>query len=316
MVETSQSQTKRAPARRAQFMEEAGRVLRRPQFWFGVAWIVPTIIWYYFFSFGPILRAFPIAAVRYNILDPGSSPFVGFGNFQALFNMPLFPIVVRNTITWAILAFSMMLPTAMVLSLCLANVRRGRNLYQALVFIPVVVSLVAISLLFRMLLDPDVGQVNRILRMVGLPESKFLTGSNTALPTSVVIGTWKGVGFHVVILTAGLMGIPEELYDAARVDGVNEWQRFWHVTLPLLGNTLLLITVMLAIGSLQEFGLPFVMTSGGPGDATRLYNLLIYNEAFQSLRFGTASAAALMQFVVILVVSIAQIKLLRPNWSY
>ncbi|MHB1294177.1 MAG: carbohydrate ABC transporter permease [Anaerolineae bacterium] len=315
-METNQTRAQQVPVQRAGFSKEVAKVLRRPQFWFGAAWVIPTLLWYYFFSLGPIIRAFPIAVVRYSILDPSNSPFVGLGNFKSLFAMPLFPIVVRNTVTWAILSFGTMLPTAMILSLCLANVRRGRNLYQALIFIPVVVSLVAVSLLFRMILDPDVGQVNRILHLLGLPESKFLTGSKTALPTSVVIGTWKGCGFQIVILTAGLMGIPEELYDAAKVDGVNEWQRFWKVTLPLLSNTLLLITVMLAIGALQEFGLPFVMTSGGPGDATRLYNLLIYNEAFQTLRFGTATAAALMQFVVILVISFAQIKLLRPKWSY
>jgi ABC-type sugar transport system permease subunit len=112
------------------------------------------------------------------------------------------------------------------------------------------------------------------------------------------------------------MAIPEEFYDAARVDGANEWQRFWRVTLPLLSNTLLLETVIIAIGSLQEFGIPYVLTRGGPGDATLMYNLFLYNEAFTNMRFGTATGAALLQFAVILVISIGQIKLLRPKWSY
>ena len=119
-----------------------------------------------------------------------------------------------------------------------------------------------------------------------------------------------------MILTAGILHIPDELYDAALVDGANEWQRFWLITLPLLGHTLLLVMVLLAIGTLQEFTFPFVMTRGGPGDATYVYNMLIYSEAFEDLRFGTATAAALLQFVLILFISLVQIRLLRPRWSY
>ena len=294
----------------------ARKALRRPQFWFGLAWIVPTLIWYSVFSFGPVLRAFPISLLRYNVITPADSVPVGLGNFRALFEDPLFVIGIRNTLSWALLEFVLTLPLALTISMLLNNVRRGRSLYQALAFIPVVVSFVAVSLLFRMLLDPSVGEINRVLRDLGLPTSKFLTDSSTALPTAVVIGVWKGIGFHIIILTAGLLAVPEELYDAARVDGANEWERFWHVTLPLLSNTLLLISVLLAIGALQEFGLPYVLTDGGPGNATRLYNLFIYNEAFMSMRFGTATAAALLQFVAILGISIAQIRLLRPKWSY
>ncbi|MDI7277187.1 MAG: sugar ABC transporter permease, partial [Anaerolineae bacterium] len=208
------------------------------------------------------------------------------------------------------------LPLSLLVSVCLAGVRRGRNLYQAMIFIPVVVSLVAVSLLFRMLLDPEVGPVNQMLRTLRLPEPRWLSSSSTALLTCVLIGTWKGLGFHVVILTAGLLNIPTELYDAALVDGVNEWQRFRHITMPLLGHTLLLITVLMAIGALQEFTAPYVLTSGGPGTATYTYNMFIYKEAFQQMRFGPASAAALLQFAVILVITVLQIKLLRPKWSY
>ena len=295
---------------------KARKTLRHPQFWFGAAVIIPSIIWYWVFSFRPILVAFPMAFQRYKLLEPRNSPWVGWNNFRNLFENPLLLTSVKNTFTWAILAFSILLPLALSIALCLANVSRWRNLYQGLIFIPVVVSLVAVALLFRMLMDPEVGQFNRILRSLGLPESRWLSSTKSALITCVLIGTWKGVGFHVVILTAGLLNIPEELYDAATVDGVNGWQRFWQITLPLLSHTLVLITVLLAIGTLQEFTAPFVLTGGGPGNATYTYNMLIYNEAFQQMRFGIASAAALLQFGVILVISVLQIKLLRPTWSY
>lgn len=292
------------------------RTLRRPQFWFGVTIIVPTLLWYWFFAYQPIILAFRLAVVKYQMLDPASSPFVGLDNFRQLFANPLFLISVRNTVVWAVFSFVGMLPVSLGISLCLVNVRRGRNLYQGLLFLPVVISLVAIALLFRMLMDPEIGQFNRILESIGLPAFDWLSSSDTALPTAVGISIWKGLGFYVVILTAGMLNIPQELHDAATVDGVNAWQRFRGITLPLLSHTLALVMVILAIGALQEFTGVFVLTNGGPGNATYMYNLLIYQEAFQDIRFGTATAAALLQFFFIIIITILQLRLIRPSWSY
>lgn len=294
------------------------RTLRKPQFWFGFTMIVPLLIWYWIFSFWPIIQAFRMSTVAYKLLDPTNSPFVGAGNFLKISQHPLFLVSVKNTILWAVYSFIFHLPLAMLIAVFLSKVRRGRNVYQALIFVPVVVSLVAVSLLFKMLMDPEVGQLNKLLSGVGLPELQWLSSSSSALPTAVIIATWKGLGFYVVILTAGMMNIPSELYDAALVDGTNPWQQFWRITMPLMGHTILLITVLLAIGSLQEFTLPTVLfgSEGGPGNSTYLYNMLIYQEAFLDIRFGTATAASLLQFAFILAISILQIKLIRPTWSY
>ena len=294
------------------------KTLRKPQFWFGFTMIVPLLIWYWIFSFWPIIQAFRMSTVAYKLLDPTNSPFVGIGNFLKISQHPLFLVSVKNTILWAVYSFIFHLPLAMLIAVFLSKVRRGRNVYQALIFVPVVVSLVAVSLLFKMLMDPEVGQLNKLLSGVGLPELQWLSSSSSALPTAVIIATWKGLGFYVVILTAGMMNIPSELYDAALVDGTNPWQQFWRITMPLMGHTILLITVLLAIGSLQEFTLPTVLfgSEGGPGNSTYLYNMLIYQEAFLDIRFGTATAASLLQFAFILAISILQIKLIRPTWSY
>jgi multiple sugar transport system permease protein len=292
------------------------QTLRKPQFWFGLSIIVPTLVWYWFFAYQPIILAFRLAVVKYQMLDPAASPFVGLDNFRQLFQNPLFLVSIRNTLTWAIFSFVGMLPISLLIAVCLVHVRRGRNLYQGILFLPVVISLVAIALLFRMLMDPEVGQLNRILEAIGLPPFQWLSSSDTALPTAVGIGIWKGLGFYVVILTAGMLNIPQELQDAATVDGVNGWQRFRFMTLPLLSHTLALVMVILAIGALQEFTGVFVLTNGGPGNATYMYNLLIYQEAFQDIRFGTATAAALIQFVFIVLISILQLRLIRPSWSY
>ncbi|MHB1296261.1 MAG: carbohydrate ABC transporter permease [Anaerolineae bacterium] len=290
------------------------RATHRPQFWFAVLGVVPTLLFYGIFAFGPIVRAFPMAFQFYDILDPSNSRFVGFDNWRRISELPLFWTSIRNTLYWAALSFIFALPISLFVSLCLAGVKRGRNFYQAIIFLPVVVSLVAISLLFRMLMDPEVGQLNQVLGFLGLPKLRWLSDSSTALASAVGIGVWKGLGFQVVLITAGLLGIPEELYDAAKVDGVNEWQRFWYLTLPLLANTVLLITVLMAIGSLQTFVLPYLL--GGKADHTYVFNQLLYDEAFVSWRFGSAAAASLLQFAFILIITLAQIKLIRPAWSY
>ena len=126
----------------------------------------------------------------------------------------------------------------------------------------------------------------------------------------------QSLGFYVVILTAGMLNIPMELHDAATVDGVNSWQRLRYLTMPLISNALALVMVVLVIGAMQEFTSAFVLTNGGPGQATYMFNMLIWEEAFTNMRFGTATAGALMQFGIILIITFVQLRLIRPAWSY
>jgi ABC-type sugar transport system permease subunit len=295
--------------------ERIALIVSRPQFRFAAIVLIPSVIWYTAFVLVPVLQTIQISTLNYQLLDPSSSRFVGLDNFAQLIANPLFPIAVVNTIVWTVMALVVIIPISLLLAQCLVIVGRGRNVYQAFIFLPVVVSLVAVALIFRILMDPEVGFLNKIFATVGLPRLQWLSASDTALPVLLGIASWKAIGVFVVILTAGMLNIPTELYDAARVDGAGGWQLFRRITLPMLTNTLALVTVLLTIGSLQEFTLPTVVTQGGPGNATFLYNMLIYQAAFVNVRFGTASAAALLQFVVILVASIMWLRLLRPRWS-
>jgi len=293
--------------------ERIGRTVSRPQFRFAAAVLIPSLIWYTAFVFLPILQTIQISTLNYRLLDPSKSKFVGLDNFAQLAANPLFPIAVVNTVVWTVMALVVIIPISLLLAQCLVIVGRGRNVYQAFIFLPVVVSLVAIALMFRILMDPEGGYFNKVLSSLGLPTLKWLSASDSALPVLLGIASWKAIGVFVVILTAGMLNIPTEIYDAARVDGAGGWQLFRRITLPLLSSTLALVAVLLTIGSLQEFTLPTVITQGGPGNATFLYNMLIFQEAFTNLRFGTAAAASLLQFVVILVASIMWLRLLRPK---
>ncbi len=171
-------------------------------------------------------------------------------------------------------------------------------------------------LLIKIVFDPEIGPVNDVLSTLHLPTSQWLDSSSTALPTAVAIGLWKGIGVTIVILTAGLLNIPLELNDAARVDGAGPLSRFRHITLPLLQPTLNLILILGVINGLQEFTLPQTLTQGGPDNATYLLNIYIYNLAFATLQFGQAAAAAMVEFAITLGLTLITLRVTRVNWSY
>ncbi len=311
---TQTTLTGTVPAPRRKLGTTIAKMLRKPQFWFGLMVLLPILAWYTLFAFGPVLRAFWMATVKYNLLTPADSPFVGLQNFRQVFSYPLFWVAVQRTITFSVLVYLGTLPLALFVSLCLVSVSRGRNFYQVVIFLPVVVSYVAIALLFRMLMDPQTGQFNQILTMLGLPRSLWITGPDSALPSIAMVDIWKGLGFHVVIITAGLLGIPEEMYDAAKVDGAGAWHRFRYVTIPLLGNTLLLESVIIVSGTLQAFTNGEVM--GCAGDSCFWISRLVYAEAFTNMRFGFATASAFVLFIFILGLTIIQMRALKPDWQY
>jgi multiple sugar transport system permease protein len=313
-MSTQSSVTGTMPAPRRNLGATIAKTLRKPQFWFGLLVLVPVLVWYALFAFGPVLRAFWMSTVRYNLINPAESPFVGFDNFRQVFTYPLFWISVQRTIAFSVLVYIGTLPLAILVSMCLVAVARGRDFYQVVLFLPVVVSYVAVALLFRMLMDPQTGQFNQILDALGLPRSQWITGPNSALPSIALVDIWKGLGFHVVIITAGLLSIPEEMYDAAKVDGAGGWHRFRYVTIPLLGNTLLLESVIMVSGTLQAFTNGEVL--GCAGDSCFWISRLVYAEAFTNMRFGFATASAFVLFVFILTLTIIQMKALKPDWQY
>lgn len=293
------------------------KTLRKPQLRFGLFVLVPILAWYLLFSFRPVFMGLRMAVLDYKLLDPSNSPFVGLQHFNTIFTQyELFWTTAKNTGTYAALMNLGMVPIALVFAYCLANVRRGRGFYQWALFLPVVVSMAAVALLFRFLMDPGVGLFNHVLRTVGLPTSKWLTGSTSAMYSIVLVALWKGLGGNIVLLTAGLLGIPREIYDAAKVDGANNWQRFWRVTLPLLGHTLKLVVILVTIGSLQVYTSAVILTGGGPARATYMISQFIVEEAFTNFRFGLASSSAVMLFLVVLGITLVQLRLIRVEWEY
>jgi ABC-type sugar transport system permease subunit len=293
---------------------QVGRVLQRPQFWFGFTILAPLLVWYSVVSFWSVIQAFRISLIHYRLLGPGR--YVGLDNFRELFDDPLFSTALKNSVEWGAISVLVGIPLALVIALCLANVAHGRNLLQGLVFVPVVVPLISTILIAKYLLDPVVGPIDALLSWLHLPASGFLSDGNAALPSSALFGTWKGLGVTIVILTAGLLNIPTELIDAARIDGAGDWARLRHITLPLVQPTINLVVILGVIGALQEFTIPQVLTGGGPANATLTLNLYIYDLAFQNFQFSVASSAALVEFAITLVLTLMTLRLTRMQWSY
>lgn len=293
------------------------KVLRRPQFWFGIVVLIPTFVWYGLFAFGPILRGLLLSVTSFNFLEPENSRFIGLENFKLVTQHFLFPIALKNTLLYALELWIFTFPLALLTAVCLTSINRGRGFFQFTIFIPVVVSMVAMTLLFKQILDPDTGLVNAILRSLGLPEGKFLTDEKSALPTVAAIDAWKILGSYMVLLTAGLLNIPQEMYDAAKVDGANSWETFWKITIPLLSPVLVLVITMLLIQGLQVFLSATLLprTPGGPGYATTVLSIWLYNEAFSNWRFGFASAISIVLFAIVFILTLIQMRL-RATWEY
>ncbi len=304
-------------ASRRAWWPQVRKVLRRPQFWFGVVVLIPTFVWYGLFAFGPIGRGLLLAVTSFNFLEPEKSRFIGLENFKLVTEHFLFPIAVKNTLLYALELWIFTFPLSLLTAVCLTNIKRGRGFFQFTIFIPVVVSMVAMTLLFKQILDPDTGLVNAILRSLSLPEGKFLTDEGSALPTVAAIDAWKILGTYMVLLTAGLLNIPQEIYDAAKVDGANSWQTFWRITIPLLSPVLVLVITMLLIQGLQVFVSATLLprTPGGPGYATTVLSIWLYNEAFSNWRFGFASAISIVLFAIVFVLTLIQMRL-RATWEY
>jgi len=304
------------PTRSEGLGARVSRSLKSSQSRFVLVALVPLIVWYGIFAVWALVRGVTLAFTSYHLINPALNKFVGFRNFTAVFNDSQFPLSLGNSAIWGVLGNLVGVPLYLGIALCLVGVKRGRTLYQTLIFIPVVLSLISVIVLVRYLLDTDIGPVDAILGKLHLPTSTFLQATQTALPTLVGFAIWKGGGVTIVILTAGLLNIPGELMDAARVDGTSAWQRFWRVTLPLLQPTLNFVLVLGVIGSLQTYTEPKVMTNGGPVNATYMLNMYIYDTGFGNLQFGQAAAASLIEFAITMFLTLVVLRLLQLRWSY
>lgn len=239
--------------------------------------------------------------------------FDGMGNYARAFTDPEAQHAFLVTLGYAagVLVISILL--GLLLATVLNQGLRGRVVFRGILLVPYLTSIAIIGLLWRNILDPQVGVLNRLLEALNLPAQNWL--NTHPLATIVAITAWQQVGYVTLLFLAGMQGIPETYYEAARVDGAGPWQRFRRITVPLLTPTTLFVSVIGVISSLQEFALPFIVTDGGPGNATDLYVFRVYRTAFHFRDFGYASALSYLLLIVILVLSVIQLRVGRRRYD-
>jgi multiple sugar transport system permease protein len=250
----------------------------------------------------------------YALADLGNLRFVGLRNYTELLQTFLFWQALGNTLYFVVvgvpLSIALSLGSALLLNSRLA---RFRPFFRTALFAPVVTTLVAVAVVWRYLFHTRYGMVNYALGYLGVDAVNWLGDPHFAMPTIILLAVWKNFGYNMVVFVAGLQSIPEELHEAAELDGANAVQRFRHVTLPLLGPTFLFVTVITMIGYLQLFAEPYVMTQGGPLQATTSVVLLMYEQGFRWWNMGYAAAIAFMLFLVIFAVTLVQLRVQRRS---
>jgi ABC-type sugar transport system permease subunit len=282
----------------------------RREAWLGYALIAPSLLVFGLVYLYPVAYSAWISLWDWDLMTPAR--WVGLANYRALATAD-FWAVVSNTARYStgVVVLSMALGLALALAL---NDRSALSAaLQASIFSSYIVSWVAVSLLWIWMLDPQYGLVTFGLRLVGLPAVNWLGDPAVALWTLVLVTVWKTVGYPLVIYLAGLQAIPSDVLEAAALDGATGWQRFRHVTWPLLGPTTLVLLVTITIASFQGFDIVKIMTQGGPVNTTSIYVYYIYEQAFQYFKLGLASAAVVVFFLVILGLTLVEWRLFRRD---
>ncbi len=290
-------------------------LMRRRMLW-AYAFIAIPLIWLVVFSLGPILFGGWVSLHKWNMLTPASKmPWLGLDNYEYIFTRDrVFPKALKNTFMFAIGGVSINVILGLSLALLLNSKIKGRTVWRVLYFLPVITSPIALAVMFRtFMFNRNYGLINNILVQLHLPRQGFLVDPNQAMYALIAIAVYQYVGYYIVIYLAGLQGIPQDYYDAARVDGAGSWQTFRFITLPLLRPVTLFVVVTNTIGALQVFDLVFATTGGAPANSTMTLVLYMYNTAFKYSRMGRASAMAFTLFAIILFITFLQLRLLRDR---
>jgi multiple sugar transport system permease protein len=266
--------------------------------------LTPTIVGLVIFNAGAIIASFIISFQKYDVITPAI--WCGLENYRWIFSSSLFWRAVGNTLRFAVGYIPLSIIVSLLLALLVNQNLKGIGIFRTVFYLPVVTSMVAVSLVFSWLFNPYYGLINHLLSLLGIQGPAWLSSSEWAMPAIVIVSVWKMAGYYMVIYLAALQNIPPELYEAAAIDGANRWQQIRYVTVPLISPTTFFISIMCTMSALKIFEQVYVMTGGGPANSTITVNLLIYRNAFEYLRMGRATAMAYFLFAAIMIVTLIQ----------
>lgn len=288
---------------------------RREALWFYII-ILPWVIGFFIFTAGPMIYSFYLSFTDWDLFTPAQ--YVGLDNYERLFTHDeMFRTSVYNTFYYALISVPLNLVVSLFLAYLLNRPLRGMRLYRTMYYIPSVVPIVAVTLLFKWVMAPDTGLINRALGVIGIDGPAWLLDPAWVKPALIIMSMWA-LGSSLVFLLAGMQGIPEELYEAAAIDGANQGQQFFKVTLPMLSPVIFFNLIMGIIGSLQTFSQVYILTSstgGSPQKATIMMVPYLFRHAFRNYRMGYASSVAWLLFAIILILTLVVIRS-SSAWVY
>jgi multiple sugar transport system permease protein len=283
----------------------------------GWAFAAPFMILYVLFLAFPIVASFALSFTSFGLRDlqnPIGTTFVGLQNYADLLGDAKFWKSLINTFYFVVIGVPITLAAGLLIANALnRGVNRFRTAFRVGYYLPVITSIVAIAVVWRFVLNPDVGLINMLLDAIGISGPAWLADPVLAMPSIIAMAVWRNLGFAMIVFLAGMQAIPAALYEAASIDGASRRQSFRWVTLPLLRPTILFMTVITTIFYLQLFEEPFVMTGGGPLDSTLSVTMYMYQQGFTFFHQGYASAIAYVLFVIVAIVAFLQFKFLRSD---
>ncbi|CUS78868.1 multiple sugar transport system permease protein [Candidatus Kryptonium thompsonii] len=275
----------------------------------GYFMVLPYVVYFLTFVAYPLVFSFILIFHRWNVATP--MEFIGFKNFVRLFNDELFFKSLFNTLVFLSIHIPLQIFIALFFAQLLNQKIKMKGFFRALYFLPVVVSGVVVTILWQQMYAYETGLINQVLVKARLKRIPWLVSPELAMPSIAVMATWKNVGFYIVIFLAGLQNIPQELYEAAEIDGASGFQKFFKITLPMLNPTVVLVVVLSTIGGFSLFIEPYIMTGGGPMDSTLSAMLYIYNQAFYFNHMGYAATLGFFFALIILAVVVVQRKFIE-----
>lgn len=299
------------PGQRRVTPSRAGRV--RGEGIVALAYLWPGMAGFACFIVIPLVGSLVISLFDWPLF--GAPTFVGISNYQKLFSDPTFYTVLFNTAVFAFIYTALNIAIALAVSLWLQTSLRFSGLWRILFFLPAITPMVANALVWRLMLS-DNGIINSALASVGIHGPSWLSDSSFALTSVIAMSVWQSFGYNMIVLSAGLGGIPPEILEASKIDGASAWQRLRLIVLPMISPSLFFTTTMTMIGAFQVFVQPQVLTQGGPGESTNTFVLYLYRNGFVFDRLGYASALAWILFVVVMIITALQFALQKKWVNY
>lgn len=277
-------------------------------------YLAPVIIGVVLVTGGAILASFVLGFTEWDLVRPPR--WVGLDNYATMFGSALFWKVLGNTFYYVAIAAPLSIVCSLALALLVDRKVRGIALFRTVYFFPVVTSMVAVAMIWSWLYNPEFGLINYLLKtLFGIDGPRWLVSTSWAMPAIAIMTVWKGIGYNMLILLAGLQAVPRTLHEAALMDGAGPVRRFFTITLPMLSPTLFFVTVITLIGSFQIFEQTYVLTQGGPANTTLTLSFFVYQNAFRFFKMGYATAMAYVLFAVTLLATALQFRL-QKRWVY